>query len=720
MAQNNQTQLRDYLKSILPHNSLESLAVDLEAPIRMTGTMPVSMSRAEKAHAAVRKLEAGQTITKREELLIEAIIIPHKRPAVLIQQGTFEVKHTDWLHLNEEKYRSKIEHTIRAVGRVEIPDHPNERAYAGTAFLVAADLMMTNRHVAEFFSTGVGIKQLNLIPGQAVNVDLLKEAHNPGTLVLNVDEVAMVHPTWDMALLRVSNVPTSIPVLTLSMNAPEEFVGKQIAAIGYPAFDSRNDASVQQEVFNNIFDVKRLQPGIARATMRMTHMGSSIDAGRHDASTLGGNSGSCVIDLETGDVIALHFGGKYLKENYTVPSWELSRDNFVVDMGVEFGEDGDNNVETPNPFADSWHVADSPSEGSQPRNLNANPQMAQTQVSQSGNSVSITIPVTITATIGANGISLTTDGQGQTDLLTADANAVIVEKMVEPIHDANYAKKTGYNPEFLGINVPPPVSTNDADLSISDTGEAVLHYTHFSLAMNKHRRLAQWTAANVDTNPNSLKPDPSKRYDRRSLNGFKSKWDKERWFLDPRIPGNHQLPDKFFDKDRKSFDKGHLVRRKAIVWGATYKEVQDANGDSFHATNCSPQVGNFNRSQLRGIWGRLENNIFSQAKTEKLNVFAGPIFHENDPIFTGVDDDGAIKVKIPKAYWKVITAVGNGKLQSFAFILEQDISDVDFEFIVEEEWKDHQISLSDLEKRLGNTVFDKLLHDADQFEPATG
>ena len=40
----------------------------------------------------------------------------------------------------------------------------------------------------------------------------------------------------------------------------------------------------------------------------------------HDASTLGGNSGSAVIDLETGEAVGLHFAGSYLQANYAVPA----------------------------------------------------------------------------------------------------------------------------------------------------------------------------------------------------------------------------------------------------------------------------------------------------------------------------------------------------------------------------------------------------------------
>ena len=56
----------------------------------------------------------------------------------------------------------------------------------------------------------------------------------------------------------------------------------------------------------------------------------------HDSSTLGGNSGSAVIDVATGTVIGLHFAGEYLKANYAVPTYELARDRRVADAGLNF------------------------------------------------------------------------------------------------------------------------------------------------------------------------------------------------------------------------------------------------------------------------------------------------------------------------------------------------------------------------------------------------
>jgi V8-like Glu-specific endopeptidase len=57
----------------------------------------------------------------------------------------------------------------------------------------------------------------------------------------------------------------------------------------------------------------------------------------HDASTLGGNSGSCVVDLDSNQVIGLHFAGRYMQYNEAVALWRLADDPLLARAGVNFG-----------------------------------------------------------------------------------------------------------------------------------------------------------------------------------------------------------------------------------------------------------------------------------------------------------------------------------------------------------------------------------------------
>ena len=114
----------------------------------------------------------------------------------------------------------------------------------------------------------------------------------------------------DVAVLRVRKDPGLPPPLSLANKSVK--AGQQIGVIGYPAKDSRNDAGIMAELFLNVYDVKRFAPG------EVVLPGDDTWYMTHDATTLGGSSGSAVLDLATQKVVGLHFGGKFRQTNYAV------------------------------------------------------------------------------------------------------------------------------------------------------------------------------------------------------------------------------------------------------------------------------------------------------------------------------------------------------------------------------------------------------------------
>lgn len=215
--------------------------------------------------------------------------------------------------------------------------------------------------------------------------------------------------------------------------------------------------------------------------------------------------------------------------------------------------------------------------------------------------------------------------------------------------------------------------------------------------------------------PPRVRPAPGRDYTLGGLNGFTSDNDHERWFTAPRIPAQHQLFDRFFTKDRTAFDKGHVMRRNAVVWGGTYAEAQNANGDTFHVTNRSPQAKGFNRSNLGGLWSKLENIVLKEAATKRLCVFARPILAHDDPVFVGVDEMGTAEARIPPgAYRKVILAEKDNALQSFGVLLEHDLADVDWAFQPTTEWERRLTPLEDLQERTGSVACDPAVRAAGQ------
>lgn len=300
-----------------------------------------------------------------------------------------------------------------------------------------------------------------------------------------------------------------------------------------------------------------------------------------------------------------------------------------------------------------------------------------------------------------------------------NGNGAATEAVKEPYHEDFTIDRDGYDEDFLGVPAPLPTAKHPQSLAKRlDKNSRILTYEHFSLVVHRKRRLALFTASNVDARPAVKEPEPGV-YTRKGLGGL-GRNDIEKWFEDPRLASSDQLPDRFFTKDQGAFDRGHLVRREDVTWGTTYAQIRRANGDTFHVTNCSPQVKGFNQSSYGGLWGELENLVLDQAESERYSLFAGPVLDPSDQSFAGVDDEGDVLVQIPSKYWKVVLANQDGGLAAFAFLLEQDLSDVPLEFQVDAEWVPYMISIPELEVIVRHFRFPQAVHDADQYASHSG
>lgn len=284
------------------------------------------------------------------------------------------------------------------------------------------------------------------------------------------------------------------------------------------------------------------------------------------------------------------------------------------------------------------------------------------------------------------------------------------------------ASRPGYRPTQLrladGMELPMPTLTA-AGREIAapvEGGGFELRYAKFSAVMHKHRRLALFTAANVDW-----------RSERRLIDGRKPtrhelteipKGHAERWVEDPRIAAEHQLPDVFYSDDRGSFDKGHLVRREDVCWGSSFAEIQKANGDTFHVTNCAPQTRGFNRASAgEDNWGDLEGLVRKGTRADRAVVLGGPVLAADDPWFDGRDEQGPTRVQIPQRFWKIIVVRDeDGRPAVHGFVLEQDLSEASFDFTVPPEWKAFTRPIEEIEALLGGWVELGYLVEHDRFE----
>jgi endonuclease G len=300
-------------------------------------------------------------------------------------------------------------------------------------------------------------------------------------------------------------------------------------------------------------------------------------------------------------------------------------------------------------------------------------------------------------------------------------------RMQIPVIYDGLEERDGYDPDFLelgpGKSIPLPILSDSGKkiaAPLLDGGGYELRYHKFSIVMHKERRLALLTASNVDWREASKQID-GKRPTRRALTEI-PEGVAEQWVTDERIDSKHQLPDIFFSEDRGAFDKGHLVRRDDVCWGSSFEDIQMANGDTFHVTNCSPQTSAFNQSS-RGEdnWGDFEDEVERITKSEKVIIFSGPVLEPKDRWFRGRDENGPVRIQIPQQFWKIVVSKGPSGPEAYGFVLEQDVRRItEEEFAVSRNWVKALKRISDIEKLLRGWVDLTSLKMIDQFNRVGG
>jgi endonuclease G, mitochondrial len=686
--------LKKMLVQIAPRNEIEAVWRPSAETTERGGYESLEPGNAAAAESGLQKLaeDRFQEITQSEMLGLEAIVLPRNRPVAFVRGESYDNLDDPWVGLNDNNVKKRIAALLPLIGRVEVPSSPI-LPYGGTGFVVGRGLIATNRHVAQIFSRGLGLT-IHYRAGDAA-IDFKRQIDAPDddrVAYLSVRAVEMIHPYWDMALLRVDNLPTD-RMLSLSVKWPEELLDRNIVVIGYPARDDRNDLALQDRVFSRTYNVKRLQPGVIRARATVQSFENIVNALTHDASTLGGNSGSAVIDVDTGDILALHFAGEYLKANYAVPMYELARDSRVAPL-LNF----EGTLPPTNDWVPAWRSAEgteasatvtAPSQAEPPKAVQAPSPSTKTDLpSTQGNAVMWTIPLRVSVAIGrpseplprAAGVSV----DGMLDQETEAAEEAVVV-------DQDYSNRPGYDPSFLeAIEVPLPLITKTME---HDTARVradaqknhdpfELAYYHYSVYMNKRRRTAWFSAANVD---GDQRPDIGKRQG-------------DRWYMDPRILTSEQIGQEAFEP---GIDRGHLTRSEDVAWGSNVANATLANNDTFHFTNCSLQASPFNRGKDR--WQGLERFLLEQhAKKEcrRLVVITGPLFAKNDPVYK--NDRMNYSVRCPLQFWKVCVLIKRDNSPSATgFVLgQEDIQNLPgFEEAFDVAAT--QIRIADLEQRTG-------------------
>jgi hypothetical protein len=320
------------------------------------------MRGARSGMAKLSEGEPGDRFTLADQIGLEAVILTGgERPSLLVKGGFIDLEAADigeWVgqlgHMQTE-----IRKVISSVGRINIPQDPG---FAGSCFAIAEGIVLTNRHVLEEIADWTEPDAWKLRWPQSTTVDFVGEDDADGATKFRVTGVAFAGPDpinrmlnfahLDMAILRVdpASDPKPFPKpVTFERDIAQPEGDRDLYVVGFPGrprewtWDGTpkpgfETAEVISTIFNHKFGVKRLAPGKVQ-----TGAGQVAGDGKgwictHDASTLAGSSGSCVVDMKSGGnrIVALHFAGLARGQNWAHAAARLRdiladhKANFVV------------------------------------------------------------------------------------------------------------------------------------------------------------------------------------------------------------------------------------------------------------------------------------------------------------------------------------------------------------------------------------------------------
>jgi len=252
------------------------------------------------------------------------------------------------------------------------------------------------------------------------------------------------------------------------------------------------------------------------------------------------------------------------------------------------------------------------------------------------------------------------------------------------VDQSDYNKRPGFDSSFLGasgLRIPlPKLSASAKRLVAPVKGNSAgeLRYWNYTVMLNKARRLAFFSAVNVDA---TLRP--------KDAGG-----DGDQWYVDTRIDAKYQLDQSFYgkqrsfeathDRSKNPFDRGHLTSRLDAQWGADAATSSRNGNDSFHFTNCAPQHWKYNQGAKK--WLGFEDYVISMfADGVRACVINGPVF---DAPLSALGTDGRLVpqikgkrhrdpkfggIAIPKLFFKVVACRRNSsKLSVAAFLMSQE------------------------------------------------
>jgi Trypsin-like peptidase domain len=278
-------------------------------------------------------LEGGsrESLSFPQVMALEAVLHTRGRPALRVEGDSLEAlseeKHpgSGFWRVIQDQHENAIIAATGSTGAVVVNDtlFANGRPWVqGTAWLIAPDLVITNRHVLfPPFGQALARRRPGAPTAARIKSDLevsLDFAFDNGPArtqryrVLEVPFVSAPEDPIDVALLRIERLPSALAVpspLRVAAATLEARELERLYVIGHPGRMPNVPEDVRL-VFNDPDERKRVSYG---ETM------DPDDANPHDLvydpSTIGGFSGGSVLAFGAGEVVALHYWGNATSGN---------------------------------------------------------------------------------------------------------------------------------------------------------------------------------------------------------------------------------------------------------------------------------------------------------------------------------------------------------------------------------------------------------------------
>jgi serine protease len=289
-----------------------------------------------QAEPALRKLDRDPAapLDAAEMLSLEAVIkVDGTRPTLLVRNDTINPDHPLAGAWRDTFYsvRDSMRKRAAAVGRIG-PSDAGASRYFGTGWLVDCQkgLVLTNRHVLNGIPATTRTAEGSRFAKDSVIIDFAAEANS---LVTRSFPIVEGTPSGidglDIAVLRIADgvgcteLPKPIPVSTDLAGPKGEM--SSFCLIGFPGRPAQTSGAaggvdwdwINATLFGNRYGVKRIAPGIAHRPLGTITADTRNWVFGHDATTLGGSSGSPVLAWRDADFagFGIHFGGTTIKEN---------------------------------------------------------------------------------------------------------------------------------------------------------------------------------------------------------------------------------------------------------------------------------------------------------------------------------------------------------------------------------------------------------------------